>query len=1352
MKKRFFMTSFRLIMIGALLISSAARALVVWNGVATNAIDDDVNITADSAIGEGVVVRAATVDVNVNVTTDATLTGTVEPGLFLVAEENRTIFVNVDNNLVFTGDSDTTLVVTVSGAGEVRFVMADGKTVSFTASDPSTVEGTKVFVDMGPVVPGSDLSPTLRFERDTAGSDHVYIIVGAKSLISFIAETSVATGGSVEDGKIVFDPANSGSGRMVLNIKDGGGVYVSGNKVTSDTVPNIVLADIDMKTPAGRSAVFVVENPMGSTLNAGLLVLNENTQMTSLLVNPWSEDKPFDGVRYGFVLSTNGAIIVDEDSYFDYVGLANNFCPTPTAIPPIVLAGKSVSQVIKARNASALTVDEFLHVNAVRAQVQLADSSAMVFRSGVDNAGTVNRFAADMSYSFTILPINKTTGQGEIVLDVEGKLNVIGTGITDNRKMEILSWQVDPTGGSVLIYGPETKFPLRTFAQDGAGDYYQYNSACFLINNRMNFQKMNLVHTDKNHNVYEKDDVLSEPTYIGGETFVLDTNSPRPMMAFYDSYFYLHTCVALTGVDLRIPNATLDDTMAGIPMRSAGANNSVFRFFHNGFAYRNGTGRQMILGTQVGSTACDPCCASISRDAHLDIFQDQDTGLTLDHELVFDSVANDATIMPIGTTDISGQAEIHTLYLGHSSNVTIGGTAGGPISLSTNPTLEVQGNYFSFETRGGPESSPELSAITGKGGIFVDSQGVITIGSTYRANVATMVVKSGNGVINLPRTNVFYDNRIGIADWQIDLTDAAQRDIISSTDALSDYTLNWRDVTKDFANWTPYEISLYDPCAVPAVTQANVASLATVYGQVNQFQIKGSRLGSTAHFAVDDGWIRELVFLNGCDSADAPTAVVVLKNQGRVGLNTAHRNRDSIGSQMVMGVNGVTIIADGDGRVDLNEDIIIDNICHILRGPNFNPDPPSNPFDRLQFHSDCCKSLIVKSGGVLDMSSFISENHIIEMGGNMKLLLEPGATVVWGGGTLRITDQAHLETTEVSDIATFDFGTTPTSTDPIRVKFVGSGKLELDEDAVFFIGDNTYVGVETGYCEVDATNLTIDLDDRAQMLIGSRSGVNNSVFQVGNTTERETDVSFTLNLQGVDSRLVIASRGFLGLGVGMIDNFFTRPSDWLIDTLFDVDSIRILVPAGTFDHSRIFNSDDPYASLLAVSELVETYTFDYVGPITADTTQATILGGGNMVLVDSGSGAINPTVQTTDGQLSSRLSVGLFSSKSILDVKTALVNPVNGATLFNFWKTPDFATFTGGFTNASQDEHNLLSLGYVDGGFIVRGLIDEFVGQGGITVPRRNFDYTLGLGAVRVDVGPPTLTAPRAVITAFELP
>lgn len=1376
MKKRFFIKSFRLMTIGALLSGPAVSAAVSWSGaIAPPTVFDTaytggtINITGNCTVNEGIVVYADAGDIDINVTTDAIvegkLTGTVEPRLFLVADAGRKITVNVYNHLEFTGDSSsaTPLLILVEGNGQVDFVLSNEKTVSFTAHN-SSYAGTRFFVHSSDS--GTPTTPILTFKRASSNSpDNVEVIVGPKSLMSYVSGPT-----NDDSAFIIFDPANIGSGRMALRIQDEGGVFIGVNQITpTGPLPDIYLSDIDMTSVLDRPASFYVTNAIGSSGNAGLLIINHNTKWPDLVANPWKEAAAFGGMRYGFILS--GELNVGQGAFVDYVGLTNDFCPTPT-IPEELLDGRTVGQVVKARNASAFIVDAPYYGDITYFPIiSLGYASAVFFRSGVDKNGDYTESNGE-DYSYVIDPNLETSGEGEIVFDVEGPLKING-GADRNSKIEILSLHVDHTGGAVLTNpgsGNETTFPLRDFSKDIDGKYLQYNSACALINNRVEFYRTKLVHTDVNHSVFEKDDVRSEPTYIGGDTFGIANQTirlllepgaellaARPRMAFYKSEFRVHTSVALTGVDLVIPNGGDAET-----------NDSYFRFFHNGFAYSDGGGRQMILGTQIGASTCDPCCAGISRDAHLDIVQDINQDDPNFHQLTLVTSPNDDTIVENLPSGLDGQAEIHTIYLGHTSNISIGtqGTTlvpavvlgGGPYPLVTFPTLSIEGNFFSFETRGGSLGSPESSAVSGQGGIFVDTNGSIQIDSVSRANISTMITKSGNGSILLPRSQVFFDTRVGIADWHLDLTDAAQRIVIGVGEYLSDYTINWRDVTKDYVNWSPYEIMSYDPCTCPVVTTTNVAALPTVQGRVDQLQIKGSRLGSQAHVKVKgstDGpaWIRELVFLNSCDSADAPVGVVVIESDGRVGFGSAHRNRDSIGASYTLGVNGVTVIANGDGRIDLNEDIIIDNVCHILKGPDFDPVSPA--YDKLQIFSDCCRSLVVKSTGVLDLRSFTAENEIVELAGNVKLILEPGAKVLMGGGMLRATDNARIEVAPVSDIGQFDFGTNPTSTDPIRVAVAGTGKIVLAEDAVLIVEDNAYIGIENyATCNVLTTSIELEVMDRAHVLVGSGSGLANSAFQIGNTSDIEGGaVHFTLNLSGVDSLFAIASRGFFGLGVGIVDNSFSSPSSWIVDQLFNIDEIRILVPAGTFKHDRIFNSDNVYASLLALGSNVSAFTFDNIGIITGDSTQSTILGGGNMALL-TGSGQINPTVQTTDGVLTASLTVGLFSSKAILDRKVVLVNPTTAAGLFTYWKTPDNNPVATMLVNASQDEHNLLTVGYVDAATIQRYLLDEILGQGALKSPRKDFSHTLKLGVVFGDLGMITdvNTVPRVIFTASELP
>jgi len=1406
MKEKFLRKYFCVLAVCALLVGGPAYA-ASWNGVITGSYTDaSITIDGDCVVNDYVAV-ATSVNPTVTVTLGADRTiraGSTNPRMFLnPLSSGHEIIFDLTNNLTFTGNADDPLLIVVVGDGIVTFNLHDGKTVSFTAEN-SGVFGTRLFVDTrtGQVTPFPQ-GPELEFTREDDSNSHVHVVIGPKSIMSYLGNN----GGTQTRGWINFYPENTGTGRMTLKVEDTGAVYIAASDVGDVAIPTLTLSDIDLTTIAVASGGTPSHNAIMRVLgnaaaNSSLLVLNQNSVLTDLMFNPWQEESPSLGNRYGFIICTGGGIEVEAESYLDYVGLTNNFCPTPN-IPDSILNGKTVSQVVKERNASALISDELVAstTSSNRPTIWFEENSAIVFRSGVDNEGNINWWDAgvDSNYSFTIDPSKETSGQGNIVLAADGRLQFIGgplSGQNWETKIEILSWEVAQTGGTVLVGGSSPAyFPLRTFAKDGNGNYNQYNSACFFINNRVNLLDTYLVHSDENHSVYEKDDVKSEPSYVGGETFfLLDDIEQRPWIAFSSSEFWLHTSAAFTGLDLLIPNPSEKSAMAGPAKKGIQSIDSFFKFFYNGYAYDDGTGRQLILGTDIGSTGCDPCCASISKDAHLNIFQvnAQVEGATGLHELRLLVDANDNTIIDPAVQDISsidGQSQVHTIYLGHSSNISIGSQDGvyddpdlGVTPADTDPKLIIEGNYFSFETRGGPQACPELSAISGSGGIFVDSRGEFKIESGYRANISTMVTKSGDGLVTLPLSQVFFDDRVGIADWKLTLTTQEQQIIVDTGESLSDYTLNWRYVTKDWANtatpFLPYNVSYVNSCTCPEVTVNNIASLPTVKGMVEQFQIKGSRLGSPVHLMVDEGWIKELIFLGGCESADAPTGVVVVKNNGRIGLGSKHKNRDSLGGSIKLGVNGVMIIADGDGRIDINEDLIIDNVCHILKGPNFGTDEGSPATQRLTFFSDCCRSITVKKGGILSLCQFdaTDENYpeIIEFAGNVRLILEEGAKVVLGrneltyGPTVQFTDQARCETAELTDLSTFVFGSDVQSTDPLRVRLVGVGTLQLLEDSEIFIADDTYFGIETDTdCDdvlltATCTAITFDVGDRASIFLGQPGNVN-STFQIGNTIDvTDAKISFTLNLQGVNSLFKIASRGFFGMGVGMINNFTPTPGQWLIDTLYNVNLITILCPAGTIVHDRIFSSASVPASLIAIQDTGEedVYVFNAQNTLTQDRTQATILGGSNLVLVEPGAGTgVNPVV-ADDAGVSGRVTAGIFSSKAILDTRTAIcpmpfpasqpLSPVTGAQLFDYWDVPDFASTSRGVTSAAQDEHNLLSFVYVDGAKISRFLTDELVGAGGNTISRKDFDYTLRIGSVITQLAA-SGGAPRDPVTLFEL-
>jgi len=1331
-----------------------ARPVTVWNGnIVADVVDDDIDIQGDCtivgpAVSGQIGVSAITQDITITPDNKYFIGGRNggESDLYFYAAAGRTIEVDLTNfGLEFRGSADgTDMLVTFSGAGTMVFMLGNGREVEFRSEGDSG--GVRFMVHLNG-------NPNVDFKRvDNTDDSDVTILVGARSIMSYIAtDETLAT----EIGRIRFFPANStaNTGRMILKIEDTGAVYIGGNKVTD--IPDPQLADIDMTTPAGNKAELTVRNNDGQDFFAGLLVLNYNTELTDLLIDPWFVGA-FSGVRRGFVLGANGQVDIRDETYLDYVGLTNNICPDPD-IPERILMGRLVSSVVKKRNPSAFIVDGNPDPNATNAEIILRDDSGLYLRSGVGMDGTVSR-------DFTVEPENITPGAGEIVFDIEGQLFVDGRDADPRGAIQLLSLEVDPSGGPLLFDGTHTNFPLRTFDKDGDDNYVVYNKGAFLINNHMILDNTYLVHTDANHLVCENNSAISEPTYIGGESFTFedpefpDKEFPEPKIIFYNSYFFVHTSVALAGVDLFVPNLNGE------------GNDSTFTFFGNGLKTDDGSGRNMILGAR--SPACDGC-TTIDDDAHLDIFQDSNNpDEPLTHILRLTSSCNNEIIwdnLEYLCGPCPEEQSIHTIYLGNSSNISIGNQGLAGWEGITNPVLSIEGNYFSFETQGGPQCCPELGGVTGKGAIFVDYQGKITIEPCYRANVSTMVVQSGDGIIDLPKKNVFFDKRIGITDWKLDLSQKTV--LIPEGQKLSDYTLYWIDTEKDYGNFCPWSPGpcIAALCCCPTVTTQNFTNVPVIEGEVDQFQIKGARFADPATILINGGCIRELVFFGGCNSAEAASAIVVLRNEGKVGLGTAHRNVDSLCASIVLGINGITLIAEGSddkvddgGEVKLNEDVEINNICHILAGPNFGKSPSKESV--LRITSDVPKEFRVKSGGVLNLCSFTEPDQVVEFGGLVTLVLEPGAKIYLNGGTLRFTDNASISCSSVEDLDVLGDATDVTSTDEIRVKFIGVGTVEFQDLSGFIIEQWAYVGIETDDC-INTTSLVFDLQDSSILSIDGDEYVGGA-FQVGNTTYKSQEevpakIHFSLLLNGENPGFRIGGHSFLGLGIGVVDNTPDAHNDWKVGCLYNLNEVKINIESGTFSHERTYAGSDPNASLFAIqaAEGLPLYTFDF------DPIKASILGGGNVIAIgcdrEENEGYINPVVEDIDGQTEENVWVGIMSSKMFLHDIFGLhkVNPGTtvGYVLYLYLKV---ACLASDFCNsilatAAQGDHNESILGYVIEGLIdeqeacciVRTPVASILGRDGSEV---DHEHSQEIGTVGVRLG--YSLGCRNVMQAFEMP
>ncbi len=1055
-------------------------------------------------------------------------------------------------------------------------------------------------------------------------------------------------------------------------------------------------------------------------------------------------------------------MFVDAQTYGDFVGLALNQLPCA-----IIRRTCPVSKLLKMRNPSAFIVDGNLDPQSTPAEIMFGDESAFFLRSGVGEDGSIrDEFDVD---PFTVDAANKTCGVGNIVFDLEGELDVNGLP-TDcgciRSKIELLSLEVFPTGGSLFVGTGETNFPLRTFNTED-NELLMYNCGAFLINNRMDLNNTALNHTDECHHICPNNDLRSEPAYIGGETFKLLGSDMRPSIRFINASLEVHTDIALTGFDLVVPNY-VDD------LGVLRANLSDFTFFSNGACVDNGTGRQMILGTRIGSTAADGC-TRIDADAHLDVMEQDEAIISAlnpldpngNQTLDLLTAENDDTI---NNSVNDGSTSIHTIFLGGSSNISVGVNADTTgFNIDTNPWLRIAGNVFSFEARGGA-ATVARSTITGKNAIFVDLNGKFSIEPGYIASICVMVIKSHNGIVDLPSDQVFFCNGAAITTWDVDLSDPDDQIIIGPDQSLSTYLLNWIRAKKDCPNFVPFNCCA-TTCTCAVVTEANVTGLPTIQGEVTDLQLQGTRLGDPAQFLIDGGYVRSLTFTHDQCSAEAPVAVVVLRNGGRIGLDAT----------TMLGANGVTIIADGSGQVVVNDNLIINNYCVFVKGPNFQP------CDSLQLYSAIPREIRLKSTGTLNLASFTDVTDIVAFMGELRLVVEPGAQIITGAGTLRFGENsqllfeaavnaqeffdaiphgAHDSTLPVTTVnaaaihnalsSLTSYGAGLHNTDKFRVKIIGGGTIELVDNAQGLLPFNAFVGIETistPTCEIPTTNITLNIADNGVFAIGHFNYNEGGVLQIGNVDDLGEDhsVNFTLTLDGENAQFTIGSRGFLGLGVG-VERFdgccdevlrgrvcpvdFT-PNANIVNTLNNVEKITFNFLNGEFQHDRIFSGDDTNASLVAVGnntgmefDLTFQLPDENISPTLQRSSDYNIAGGGNIVLIQPGSTGVHPIVLDQDGVITNRLSASIMAS-TLLQQPNESVEGLTGADFFEYFKTHDAILAQNrinaiGRANAASQgdsfrpEFDGARLDAVINGIIVRGALYDLFGEGQEDSKRRN--------------------------------
>lgn len=1372
------------------------KALTLWHNnpaIAASVTDDDIDVQGLNFLVDNIAINAVTVDVLVTINQFPPAAGAAtisaddieDPGVLeIFAAAGRTVRFQVTDDLFFSGQNQP-LLITFRGAGNLVFETAGGHSVNFSA----TVGSPAIFVTAMDSVAHTPLVNQVTFTRRPIGSqtpaelnEHALVTFDGGAFMTFADQV-----GGVDLGTVAFDGSNNVAnvGRLILNIQNNSGVRIQGN-VTSNAAfgpgggagpLGFELTDFNFAARAGASATMSLLT-QGPAFYAPLVVTNFNEVLPELQANPWCEINQNLANQPGFILGQNGALNIPSNTYLDYIGCVMNRTPNPL-IPAGILRGRPLTSVIKDRNPSALIVDgssdEFA---ATRAQINIGAPAAMYFRSGVyfdPVTQTEVVIPLDPNSPFTDIwfainpeyQLREDAGYGNIVFDVEAPVNVNGSG---ESALQILSWHVDGVGGSVFIENVDTIFPRRDFIVDGNGIPVQYNKGCFMINNRMNMISSAIQHMDTLHQVYEKNFPLqSEASYIGGESWLLCQDRRRPKIVLNNSAFLVQTDAAMTGVDLFVPEVD-----------GEGGNNSTIVFYGNGRCVDNGVGRNLIMGTNIGALASD-FGTILNRDAHMDAMQEFALTPATPQFLRWLNAYNNNKVLPNDPADeltIVGQYSVHDIFLGHASNISIGTPAaagtdpvtGLPFVLTTNPDVQIAGTFIGVDTQGGTINNPAMSMSTGEGGIFVDNQGVFEVVDTNRAYIGAVVAKSFNGVIDLPRRQVLFQNRVGIANSALNLSDPAQLTIIGEDEVLSDYTLDWKNTVKDFCDETvfvPYDPVATPPaCLAPAVTASNLQSLPRVFGNVDQFQIINSLLGDEAHIMFDNAEIREFIVLrNDEEPVSAAMAFVALQNDAELGLGTANRNIDSDEGQVFLGVNGITLCANGNAQVFLNQNILVDNVCHILKGPNFGftqDEVPVPVLQRLQITSVVPQELRIKSGGVLDLTQFDDAvfNEVV-IAGEVRLVFEPGSRLILGHAPLRITENAQVVFQSFFDAGRVPDGTL-TYTDPFRVKIstnstgdLGEGLTQwiFSENAQMVFQRGSLVGVESaGLVTVPdvqggdqgprpivncsyITRLNLKFIDNAKILVGSDSDFGGAL-QVGNTTDQALNggsIDFTLTigdlvLDSFGAGLVIGSQGFLGLGVGVVDKPSTTlvaPNNWRVANLFNVNAININVIEGTIQHNETFTGADDDASLIAIGNNVAGYNTNGLGFVNL-ATGGHVLGGGNIVQI-SGAAPVFPVVTTVDGVINGTLSAGILTSAPMTTdpSKTALSVPATATEFFNFIKQNDYGVQVTRRSTIARNSLGTLTIGYVLGSAIVREGIVGVIGTGGsYTSP----DLSLAIG------------------------
>ncbi|MBM3894162.1 hypothetical protein FJ366_00995 [Candidatus Dependentiae bacterium] len=655
-------------------------------------------------------------------------------------------------------------------------------------------------------------------------------------------------------------------------------------------------------------------------------------------------------------------------------------------------------------------------------------------------------------------------------------------------------------------------------------------------------------------------------------------------------------------------------------------------------------------------------------------------------------LANDSNLS-LGWTSTQGiisrssGAVTTTVYPWHGTQVPVIGTGWSLFSLDAESTarasLKINGEliHISASAEGGATPPTIVSNATMGGVVYVNHGAQITAGDVTNSSglvppytptaaidvpVALRVAQSTLNTYNPMGTLTVPFDQInllkGVQPYNIDTDFAAAQDehvnlsFQLRTDGLSSgLTIPWnvvkKNVTFPFKNisFSPEFERAFSGIATRSVgVQTTAISMPTSgllkFGagvSLEQLAISGATSANPIGlYLTGDGTnysiVREIVSVpstSGFVPGEGSYAAIYMDKDAFLGLGQRNWNDKSVNAWNMLGRSRVTLVANGDCFIELNEDIILSDAQPIIPTTNFG----ATRAQRITFFSQDPREIRIPRGGEFDLSAFGSltngTNQQITFDGNIRLIFEAGSTLRFPavghsnntkGPVLYMNGKSQIIFEGLSDrdtsrivnrnVSAVDFATAG------RSRIVGVGKIWLNKSASMKIMESACVGIE-GDSRALETDILISIAREGSLLLGDQNSAG-GILQVGNVADLSSGgdvlagVYLTLRINGPRSIVHMDRESYLGFGAGVLNrnqlvsgSLQNSLNNMKLKALFNVKNVAIRAARGSFSHNQIYDGRDSQASLLAFGPSTE-YTLDL-----GVSAESIWRGGGNMIYV-----------------------------------------------------------------------------------------------------------------------------------------